>query len=349
MNRLRAFFASFFALTLATTFAAEQQQTIRGTCMGTKYAVTIVDSPVDLTLDQLANQVSDELERIEQIFSLYRPSSELSCVNAADSGQWIKVSSDLLAVAKRALQLAEDTGGAFDPTVAPLIQLWKLRQVSNSWSPPTQEAVAKTRQRVGWRFIELREESPAVRKLVTGVEMDLNSLVEGWAIDSMQKILVQNKIPNALLELGGEFRSLGRRADGQPWRIGVENPHEPGACYATVALENAALSTSGDYRQAIEFQGQRYSHILDARTARPIQHDLIAVSVIANDAITADGWATALLALGPAEGLSLAEEKGLAASFVLRAGRSQHTNADNGIRFRLTSRATERFISIDKP
>jgi thiamine biosynthesis lipoprotein len=339
--------AAILALVPLMVFAAGKQETLRGTCMGTKYAVTVVDSPVDLSLERLAEQVSDELERIEQIFSLYRASSELSRLNAAESGEWIGVSSDLLAVTKRALQLAEDTGGAFDPTVAPLVQLWKLRQVTSSWSPPTQKAIAKVRQRVGWRLIELREQPPALRKQATGVEMDLNALVEGWAIDSVQEILVRNQIQNALIELGGEFRSLGRRVDGQPWRIGLENPHEPGVCYATVALENAALSTSGDYRQAIEFQGRRYSHILDARTGAPIQHDLIAVSVIASDATTTDGWATALFALGPEEGFVLAEKKGLAASFVLRNGRSQPPNAKSGLRFRLTAGAMGRFVSVD--
>jgi len=196
-------------------------------------------------------------------------------------------------------------------------------------------------------LIELREQPPGLRKRATVVELDLNALVEGWAIDSVQEILVRNQIQNALIELGGEFRSMGHRADGQPWRLGVENPHEAGALYATVALENAALSASGDYRQAIELQGRRYSHILDARTGSPIQHDLIAVSVIASNAMTADGWATALLALGPEEGFALADKKGLAASFVLRTGRSQPPNADSGLRFLLTARAKGRFVSVD--
>ncbi len=324
----------------AMVAAAERQETFRGTCMGTKYAVTLVDRPVELPMTTIAEQVGDELERIEQIFSLYRPNSELSRVNGTAGGEWIDLSDDLLAVTKRALKLAEETDGAFDPTVGPLVKLWRLRQANSDWSPPTREAIAKTRRRVGWRLIEIREEPPSICKLTAGVELDLNALVEGWAIDRVSELLAQKRIQNALIELGGEFRGMGHKADGQPWRIGIENPQMASALYATAAIENAAVSTSGDYRQGIEFNGRRYGHILDARTGEPVQQDLMAVSVIADDAMTADGWATALLALGPAEGLALAEKKGLAASFVLRKART-------GEQIRLTTKGRGKFISVE--
>jgi thiamine biosynthesis lipoprotein len=318
MKRLEIVVAAAFLLLPVLAAAAEKPETLRGTCMGTIYAVTVVDRPTSLPLETLSEQISNELERIEQIFSLYRPTSELSRLNGAASGEWIGVSRDLLAVASRARELAEATEGAFDPTVGPLVKLWRLRQVNANWSPPPREAIATVRRHVGWRLIEIRPEPASIRKLAAGVELDLNALVEGWAIDRVSQMLVQKRINNALIELGGEFRGLGHKADGQPWRIGIENPHESGVCYATAALENAAVSTSGNYRDPIEHQGRRYSHVFDARRGEPVQHDLIAVSVIADNALTADGWATALLARGPVEGLALAEKKGLAASFVTR-------------------------------
>jgi len=320
-------------------YAAESPETIRGTCMGTKYAVTVVDRPTGLPLASLEEQIGDELERIEQIFSLYRPTSELSRLNAATSGEWIGVSTDLLAVTKRAANLAEATGGAFDPTVGPLLKLWRLRQVSTNWSPPTREAIAETMQRVGWRKFEIREDPPGIRKLTDGVELDLNALGEGWAIDRMTQLLAEERIESALIELGGEFRGLGHKANGEPWRIGIENPREAGACYATVQLQDHALSTSGNYREPIEHQGRHYGHILDARRGEPVQHDLLSVSVIATDATTADGWATALLALGPLDGPALAEKHDIAASFVIKAAPLKNPRVPNQIRIHLTTRA----------
>ncbi|HEY2415833.1 MAG TPA: FAD:protein FMN transferase [Pirellulaceae bacterium] len=319
---------------------ADEAQRLRGTCMGTTYALTIADRSEKTSLTDLEAEIGDELERIEQIFSLYRPRSELSRFNAAPSGEWIEVSSDLLAVTKQAIDLARETGGAFDPTIGPLIRLWRLRQVSNDWVPPHAAAIAEARKRVGFRRLEVRDEPRAIRKLTAGMELDLNALVEGWAIDRVFDLLQRRAIKNALVELGGEFRAIGHNPDGRLWKIGIENPLELNSFYAAVVLTDAAISTSGNYRQTIEFHGRRYGHILDARTGTPVEHDLLSVSVIAHDAQTADAWATALMALGPTEGFALAQKKGLAASFSLRVGQRLHS--------RLTPAASNRFALTNK-
>ena len=312
----------------------------RGTCMGTTYAVTIADQLDAPSVNEIATQVGDELERIEQIFSLYRPNSELSRFNESTSTGRIEVSTDLLSVAKHALDLAGQTNGAFDPTVAPLIRLWRLRQVKSGWLPPNQAAIDETKKLVDFRLLATRATPPALRKLTTGIELDLNALVEGWAIDQVIHLLREANVKNAVVELGGEFRALGHKSSGQPWKIGIENPSRPDLLYATVRLENAALATSGNYRQAIEFKSRHYGHILDARTGKPVEHDLIAVSVLASDAMTADGWATALLVLGAADGFALAEKTGTAASFVSRVGA--------GIQIKITTSARGRFLLVDQ-
>ena len=312
----------------------------RGTCMGTTYAVTIVDQIDNSSFNEIANRINNELERIEHVFSLYRPTSELSRFNEASSSNWIDVSSDLLLVTKHAIELSRQTNGAFDPTIAPLIRLWRLHRASNDWSPPTAAALAESRKRVAFHLLELRNDPPAIRKRMTGVELDLNALVEGWAIDRVIDLLQQHGISNVLVELGGEFRAIGHKSEGQPWKIGIENPFKPTSLYATASLRNAALATSGNYRQVIEYNGRRYGHILDARTGEPVEHDLIAVSVLAIDATTADGWATALMTLGSSEGMALAEKKELAASFALRAGHE--------LQIKLTTRALSKIVLAEK-
>jgi thiamine biosynthesis lipoprotein len=268
----------------------------------------------------------------------------LSRFNQSANDDWLSASPDLLTVAKRALRLAEETNGAFDPTVAPLVRLWRLRQITPEWSPPSASALAKTKQFVGWQRIEFRDQPPSLRKLNVGIELDLNALVEGFAIDRIAALLQDRGVRNCLIELGGEFRGCGHKANGQAWCIGLEDPRAKGQLHSTLDLQDAAVSTSGNYRSAIEHEGRRYGHIFDARRGEPVQHDLIAVSVCANDALTADGWSTALLALGPVEGFALAEKKGLSASFVIGNARDGISSTARESHIRLTTKATSQFV-----
>ena len=304
--------------------------------MGTAYTVKLARRPESAELSGLQQEVAAELERIEQIFSLFRHHSELRRLNAAPAGEWVEVSNDLQAVTQRALALAECTGGAFDPTVGPLVRLWRIHDLSSAWSPPAASEIARVKQQIGHHLVAIRADPPAIRKLSAGVELDLNALVEGWALDQLAAILRSRGCHDVLIELGGEFRGLGRRGDGEPWLVGIEDPGRLPACYATVALENGALATSGSYRHARMHRGIAYAHILDTRTGAPVHHELAAVSVLAGEGVTADGWATALMVLGPIAGRDLAEREGLAASFVPRtqsAGGPQFTtNAEKHFR-----------------
>lgn len=305
------------SLMAANTTSPRSYEQFHGRTMGTSFSITL-ERPETLSLNVLDTECRAELERIEQIFSLYRDDSELSRLNAAGPNELRAVSPDLARVAARALELSALTGGAFDPTIGPLMRAWRLREVSADWGPPTQDEIDAARESVGARWVEVRLDPPAVLKLRDHVELDLNALVEGWAIDRLIERLRAQGVANALVELGGEFRGIGRRTDGQPWHIGLEGPRDPSRLYGRVMLDDAAISTSGDYRQAAVKDGVRYSHIVDPRTGMPIRHDGAAVSVLAHDALTADGWATALLVLGPEDGFRLAETRGLAASFAIR-------------------------------
>lgn len=307
-----------WAVLAAVGRAAEQGAVLRGRTMGTGYCITLVDTPSASGSKAIAAAVQGELERLEDIFSLYRARSELSRWNAAGADQWIAVSGHLHHVAGHALQMAAATDGALDPTVAPLLKLWRLSDVRADWNPPSPDEVRAVLAAVGWRNVELRANPPAMRKLRPGVQLDLNAVVEGYAIDRVVELLKKAQVRGALVELGGEFRAWGRRGDGRPWRIGIEDPRQPSRLRAIVELADGALATSGDYRQAVLHEGRRYSHLLDPRTGAPIEHAGTAVSVLADDALTADGWATALMILGPDAGRALAERQGLAASFVRR-------------------------------
>ncbi len=287
--------------------------------MGTSYTLKFDSRGLALPKENISASVSKELERIESIFSLYRSDSEISRLNAAPPGIWIPVSKDLYEVAQYAVELYNQTDGAFDPTLQPLVELWQSDRLSGAWKPPTQEEINGQLQCVGVSQFAFRSNPPSIQKLNKHVQLDLNALVEGWAIERVLDFLKQNGCTDALFETGGEYGAMGRKSEGDEWKIGIEDPHSLSGVYATSSLNDTALCTSGIYRQTREYAGKQYSHIIDPRTGSPIEHDLQAVSVLHCNAMIADGWATALMVLGPEKAEELAERHGLAASFVKRS------------------------------
>ena len=303
-------------LSLLTRLNANELEMISGRAFGTTYEVKIANRDPDVSIDAVRNLVADELERIEAIFSLYRIDSELTRWNAVKANEWIDVSHDLFSVVEFAIELSKQSKGAFDPTVRPLIELWHLDDLSGSWTPPTEQSIQSILSDIGIANIELRRDSKRIRKRNDFAKMDLNALVEGWAIDRVLQLLQQAGVKDVLFGLGGEFGGRGNRSESGGWQVGIEAPCNPPNIDAIISVENAALSTSGNYRQSRRYAGKRYSHIFDPRTGQPIHHDLTAVSVLHPSAMTADGWATALLILGPDLGKSVAEQHGLVARFV---------------------------------
>jgi thiamine biosynthesis lipoprotein len=179
---------------------------------------------------------------------------------------------------------------------------------------PTDEAISGAMKHVDWRRLEARTEPPALRKLDPGIAINVSAMADGFACDDVAKLLRARGIKDFLVEIGGAVFGSGVNAPNQPWRAGIQRPHaETGESVKVVALHNQALSTSGMYRQYFESDGKRYAHVLDARTGRPIAHDVVSVSVIHESAFAADGWDTALLILGPEAGRALAKQHGIEA------------------------------------
>jgi thiamine biosynthesis lipoprotein len=302
-------------LAVNQSIRADEFESISGRAMGTSYYLKYSGRGLTSAKDELAKELSLELERLESIFSLYRAESEISRLNAAPAGEWIQVSTDLFEVAKCAAKLCQQTGGAFDPTLRPLMELWQSDQLAGAWTPPSPTVIAATLRTVGVSHWMLQVEPPAIQKDSKQVRLDLNALVEGWTIKRVLELLKLKGCTRALFELGGEYGALGCKSASESWQIGIENPKALSEVYATLSLCDEALCTSGVYRQSRRYAGKRYAHIIDPRTGYPVQHDCLSVSVLHNDALIADGWATALMVLGPVEGVELADKLGLAASF----------------------------------
>lgn len=296
--------------------------TLVGETMGTTYSVKLVDIPHAKDQSALAREIDEILETVNQQMSTYRPDSELSRFNAAAAGTWVPVSIDTRSVIDEALRVCGLTEGAFDPTVGPIVELWGFGSGGGAQRLPSSEEVAAARETVGFAKVETRFDGPAVAKDTAGLRLDLSGIAKGFGVDKVAEHLEMRGISNYLVEVGGELRSSGSGSGGQPWRVGIERPTlVPGDLQHVVDLDREALATSGNYRIFFERDGQRYSHIVNPLTGRPVDHDLASATVVAATTMEADALSTALFVLGPDAGMRLAVEHDIAALFI--AGRRE--------------------------
>ncbi len=292
---------------------------LRGNTMGTTFNVTLVAPPAQADLHQLKAGIQEKLEHIENIASTYRANSELSRFNANPSTDWISVLPELCDMIAAAQDVSDTTGGAFDITVGPLVNLWGFGPLESEPELPTDDEVAAARLKVGSLKLQTNCEQSMLRKTIADVYVDLSGWAKGYAVDEIAALLDASRLTNYLVEIGGELRVSGHNAEQQKFAIAVEKPLQNNEMeYSIVRLSDAAVATSGDYRNFYEHDGQRYSHTIDPRTGRPVTHELTGVTVVTSSTAYADAMATALLVLGPDDGHALAEQLDLASYFLVR-------------------------------
>jgi thiamine biosynthesis lipoprotein len=288
-------------------------RTYEGATMGTTYRVTAAcDSDVGARIEA-------ELAQVDAEMSTYRADSAVSRFNAAPAGVWTEVPGPVVDVVQAAVRLNRESAGAFDVTVGPLVDLWGFGPSGGGQTVPAAGAIAAARDRVDAAALAVRRAPPALLK-TRNIEVDLASVAEGHAVDRVAGRLARAGCRDMLVEIGGEISARGVNAAGQPWRVGVEvpDPRRNGAVARVVRLEDAALSTSGDYRNFFAAGGRRYSHIIDPRTGYPVNHALASVTVLHASTMWADGYSTLLLVLGPDDGWAFAVAHDLAALFIVR-------------------------------
>ena len=239
--------------------ACEQQppvETFAGSTMGTTYQVTVVGhGNPEQGREKLRESIDSVLREVNAHLSTYQAASEISVFNRSTSLEWQPISSTLYAVLAAAGRISRETGGAFDITVAPLVELWGFGAdggtAANATAPlPADNVIEAARASVGFRFLELRvRPQPAVRKLAPAVRLDVNGIAPGYAVDRIAANFEAVGIVDYIVEIGGEVRTGGHRPDGKPWQIAIESPVAgQRTAYAGLQLLNLAVSTSGDYR-----------------------------------------------------------------------------------------------------
>jgi thiamine biosynthesis lipoprotein len=311
-----------------------------GATMGTVYDVVVELGGTDEDTTGLGALIEDELAHLERVMSTYDPASDVSRFSDHDGTDPRPVDRALLEVLAAALDVSGLSGGAFDPTVAPLVDAWGFGPVEGT--PPDSARVAALTAAVGYEALVLAPSEGTLAKKDPRVRIDLSGVGKGFAAERVSARLRERGYRSALVDVGGELRVLGSHGDGRPWRVGLEGPGVSGpAVLGTVDLVDEAVATSGDYRNYYEEGGVLYAHIVDPRTGYPIPYRGFSVSVVHDDAASADAWATALTVLGPEEGFELAESRGLAAVFAWLG--------PEGVRTRVTAAMADRVTSIDRP
>lgn len=294
---------------------------IKGETMGTFYSVQIPGEFPPDTQEEVRDVIERELESVNQHMSTYIDDSELMVFNRDAGTAPYEVSEALFEVMSTAVDVGRRSGGAYDITIGPVVNLWGFGPMGLEMEGFDQETITAKLEMVGFDKLQFDAEAHTVTKELPDLSCDLSSIAKGFGVDQVAEALLASGVDNFWVEVGGEVRAAGTNAQGETWRVGIERPRfQPGMVQRLVPLENLSIATSGDYRNYREVDGERYSHILDPRTGWPIRHRLASVSVVHPECAVADAFATALLVMGVEEGLALAEEEGLAAYFLARKG-----------------------------
>ncbi len=294
-------------------------KSITGKTMGTTFSIKIVDDK-NLSTDykSLESEINELLIEINRQMSTYIEDSEISSFNNYDSTGWFNISYDFASLINTALEVSSLSAGAFDITVGPLVNLWGFGPEIKKPEVPGVKELLEAKSKTGYKFIEVRVDTPAVKKDMPEVYLDMSAIAKGYAVDKVAELLSSKKIKNYMVEIGGEVRTAGKNNSDQSWKIGIESPDSPANIQKVISISNYSIATSGDYNNYFEENGIRYSHTIDPRTGMPITHKLASVTVIHTSCALADAYATAINVMGPTAGYDFALKENLIIYMIVR-------------------------------
>ncbi len=289
----------FLASVLASCGSRENTLTQRTQfIMGTLVEITVRGGEPQ-PVQRAIGRAFDEMSRLESLMSTHLTDSELSRINAAAGGEFIAVSPETATVLKSAVHWGEQSGGAMDITLGPVVDLWHFDAPSPA--PPAAEKLKQALSHVGLADIEI--EGGKVRLARPGMRLHLGAVAKGYAVDRAIEVLKRENVPNAMINAGGDLMAIGTRTAERPWNIGLQHPRKPERMIATFSLTDGAVATSGDYQRYFIKDNTRYHHILDPKTGQPVQGTVYA-TVRADSVMDADAIATALFVMGAEKGIA---------------------------------------------
>ncbi|MEP3431131.1 MAG: FAD:protein FMN transferase [Roseibium sp.] len=327
------------SLTLAACKGGADVLELSGSTMGTSYSVTALDHGKNVDKAALHKALEASLLDVNAHMSNWDATSEVSRFNAFKSTDPVNISDGLAKVIRVSRDINQASDGQFDITLGPVIEAWGFgaKTVSKDVSSDS-GAIAAAFETAG-QTQGLKIDGNTLQKSHPDTEIYLPSIGKGYGVDQLAAVVESFGLTDYMVEIGGDIYVSGRNIDSMDWQIGIETPDSisPKA-FQVAKISNMGMATSGDYRNYFERDGQRFSHIIDAHTGQPIKHQTASVTVLADNTMLADAWATALLVLGTKRGLEIANQRDLAVLFIDR-------NTDEGNKG-FTSAASDRFAQL---
>ena len=313
------------------------------TLMDTYCTITVV-SPSKERAAEAIDKGFAEIKKLELLLNYFSDGSEITAINKAAGSRPVKVSGETLEMMRKTLEISKATSGTFDPTIAPVIALWNFSSKDTALYPqgtsrapaiPSRNIIEDTLKLVDYKKIRINSKAE-VFLTGSGMEIDLGGIAKGYAADKAMEAIKTEGIKAALVAVAGDIRGFGSSTSGNAWKVGIQDPRpETGSekpwedIFASLYLEDMAISTSGDYQRFFIKDGKRYHHILDPATGYPAETDLISASVIAPEGYIADGLSTAVFALGAEKGMRLLKTMGIEGVLV---DRNRNVFVTEGIR-----------------
>ncbi|NTS78300.1 FAD:protein FMN transferase [Catenovulum sp. SM1970] len=311
------------ACTEPTTQSQAQQQIpqqvlLEGKTMGTTYSVKFYADKSKIRTQSFYSDIESILKTVNQQMSTYIKDSELSRFNRYTEQEKFEVSKDTAFVVGKAIEIGQQTQGALDVTVGPLINLWGFGAQGQTNIVPTEDELKLAKSLTGLDKLAVTENTLA--KSQSQISVDLSAIAKGFGVDKVAEYLEEKGISSYLVEIGGEMRAKGKKPQGGLWRVAIEKPTSgERSVQKIINLANISIATSGDYRNYFEKDGKRFSHTIDPTTAKPITHNLASVTVLHPSAMMADGLATAMNVMGPEKALEFAKEQALAVFIIVKS------------------------------
>ncbi|GAB4543886.1 MAG: FAD:protein FMN transferase [Thermodesulfovibrionia bacterium] len=306
--------------------------------MDTITTITVVSSS-----EERAKRAIDagfgEIKRLEGLLNYFSPDSEVTVINNHAGIGPVKVSRETIEVIKRSLQIAEMSNGAFNPTIGPVIRLWRFSRQDRGDTIPSDEAIKDALKLVDYKKIKINEDNSEVYLEMKGMEIDLGGIAKGYAADKAVDVIKGMGMEAGLVAIAGDIKGFGLRPDGLPWHVGIQDPRsekgDTDEVFATIYLKDSAISTSGDYQRFFIKDGKRYHHIIDPKTGYPSGSSIINISVIADDGFMTDGLSTAMFIYPPQEAIDILESLGLEGIIV---DNQKMVYATKGLKYEITNR-----------
>jgi len=307
-----------FAITSLLTGCTKTPEALKieGFAQGTTYHLTFVlPNPQEQAI--VTQEITAELQRIDASISNYRKDSTIELFNAQLDTEPHEVNEEIVKLVEQARSISKASDGCYDLTIKPLFDLWGFKK--DVFHFPSDDELQKTLQLIGMDKL-ITVDATHLQKKLPNLRVDLSSIGQGYSVSQLANILEKHKVASYIVEIGGELKVRGKKTDGTPWRIAMEKPISTERKVEKIAVfesgEPMSLMPSGTYHHFFDSNGKRYSHILDGRTGKPIEHNTVVANAFIASSTLADAWSTALLCLGSDAGIKVANENNIAALFV---------------------------------